>query len=178
MIPFETLYRSRCNMAKITAAPTRLLALDPGETTGAAIFNSTSFIRGAQLNTADPQGALNSLNEIFFQADPTIVVMEEYRVYGHKLAQHVGSSLSTPRLIGMIETLCHQRGIPYHKQGANLAKGFVKNDHLRAWNMWSVSMKHALDATRHGCYFILYPPKTVESLQIVHTKRTTGQHVG
>lgn len=178
MIPFQTLYRSRCNTSKIMAASERLLALDPGETTGYAVFNTSNFIRGGQLSTSDPQGALIAFTELFDQWVPTMVVMEEYRVYAHKTAQHAGSSLSTPRLIGMLETLCHQRAVPYHKQGAGIAKGFVKNDHLRAWEMWSVGMKHALDATRHGAYFILFPPKIVESQQIVHTKRTTGRHVG
>jgi hypothetical protein len=159
-------------------APEVLLCLDPGETTGVAVYHRAVLFDALQKSTGTPDVALIAFQELFRVYTPTMVVMEDYRVYNTRAAQHVGSSLSTPRLIGMIETLCMMSNVPYHKQPAQTPKQFVTDPKLKAWGFYQRGSKHARDAMRHGAYFILFPPKglTSETHQII--KRTTGRHVG
>jgi hypothetical protein len=107
---------------------------------------------------------------------PTEVVMEDYRVYAHRVQQHMGSALLTPRLIGAIENMCITIGIPYHKQMAGEAKQFVTDVKLKSWGMYPAGLKHARDAIRHGCYYIIFPPKVMYSQRLTYESK--GRHVG
>lgn len=181
MIPaFDALYKTRVDRLSIRAAPNCLLCFDPGETTGVAIFHGPKLFASGQPNTSSVDTALKELSELFAKFQPNEVVLEDYRVYGNRAEQHIGSSLSTPRLIGMIETLCLQGKIPFHKQPAQTPKQFVTDDKLRAWGFYKTGHRHARDAIRHGCYYILFPPKALTSQQILRGVRskTAGQHVG
>lgn len=177
-ITFEQLYQHNLTKLKHSEAPERLLALDPGKTTGWALFTGCTFVSAGQLATSSQQEALQLLEVRLFEAKPTLVVIEDYRVYANRTQQHAGSSLSTPRLIGMIETLLLQRSIPFHKQPAGVAKQFVTDDRLRAWDLYSRGLKHARDAIRHGVYYVLFPPKTAFSRQIQSSRSKAGRHVG
>jgi hypothetical protein len=182
MIAFDRIYSNRQEKFKLRTAPARLLSFDPGGTTGIALFHSIQLAEALQLSTDDQAKALKVLTALFARTRPTEVVMEDYRVYASKMEQHVGSSLSTPRLIGLIETLCLQQGIPYHKQPASTSKQFVTDEKLKDWNFYKTGVRHARDAIRHGCYYILFPPKTLLSEQIVRgggdASKNAGQHVG
>jgi hypothetical protein len=184
MPSFEHIYNNALNALKIRPPPERLVSLDPGATTGVAVFRRLSLHMAAQLNTSMPDVALEQLTLFFDQQRPTEVVLEDYRVYANRVEQHAGSSLQTPRLIGMIETLCMQRKIPFHKQPAGTAKYFCTDDKLREWGMYATGQRHARDAVRHAAYYILFPPKTRTSENIVKiavpnkTLRGGGRHVG
>lgn len=179
MITLEQLYQHSIERLKRPPAPERLLSLDPGETTGFAHFAGPLFVHANQISTSSQQLALGELTTLLEEYKPTLVVIEDYRVYANRTAQHAGSSLSTPRLIGMIETLLLQRDIPFHKQPAGVAKQFVTDDKLKAWGLYSRGLKHARDAIRHGLYFILFPPKAVFSKMIQPgVSRNAGRHVG
>ncbi|MBT9169231.1 MAG: hypothetical protein DDT19_02585 [Syntrophomonadaceae bacterium] len=134
--------------------PARLLVIDPGETTGVAIFNKGQIEVVKQL-TGGWAGMVQELNEIFTVLRPTYVVVEDYKVYAHKTKDHTWSSLFTPKLIGAIEALCTLQGIQPVMQMAS-CKQFVTNDKLRAWNMYVPGQPHARDAIRHSCYFLLF----------------------
>ena len=49
--------------------------------------------------------------------------------------------------------------IPTHKQMASTAKTFATDKKLREWGFWERGMRHARDAIRHGCYFLLFYKK-------------------
>lgn len=136
--------------------PKRLLALDPGETTGVALFEDRKLISANQIGTGNMQLAPRFIANLFKECQPDFVVFEDYRVYAWKKDQHSWAALHTPRLIGGIETLLNLAGTPFHKQMANLAKGFATDDKLRAWDMYEKGQKHARDAIRHGIYFLLF----------------------
>jgi hypothetical protein len=87
---------------------------------------------------------------------PQVVVLEEYRIYPHRLGMHAGSTVPTLKLIGAIEYLCALRGVPVVAQGAGAAKRFVTDARLRAWGFWQPAQPHARDAIRHGCYYLLF----------------------
>ncbi|MBT9167368.1 MAG: hypothetical protein DDT19_00697 [Syntrophomonadaceae bacterium] len=151
MIEFQELLR-KLRGPDWARLPTRLLVIDPGETTGIAIFDRGQIESVKQLTGAGP-AMIQELNE-FFRLWPTHVVVEDYKVYAHKTKEHTWSSLFTPKLIGAIEALCTLQGLQPVMQMAS-CKRFVTNDKLRAWNMY-VTGPHARDAIRHGCYFLLF----------------------
>jgi|GEM_PF-2074777 len=133
--------------------PERLLALDPGDTTGWALFLGGSLHDKGQI-----PGTIADMTRLFDLHLPTQIVFEEYRIYPWKLAEHAGSTVPTLRLIGAIETLCEQRSIPYLVQSAQSAKGFMTDEKLREWNYFPKTLRHAADAVRHGCYAVLFNP--------------------
>lgn len=134
-----------------------IVALDPGETTGYALFVGTELISSAQI----PSGSLvttagHRILKLLKQYKPSQVVMEDYRVYKWREKQHAWSALFTPRLIGAIEMLCSLEGIPVHKQMAQQPKQFCDDVKLKTWGLYVASSPHARDAIRHGSYYILF----------------------
>lgn len=139
-------------------SPHRLLCLDPGETTGWALFVDAVYTTAGQLNTSTlvDGSAIRAVEALFTSNKPTHIVCEDYRVYQSKVHQHTNASLHTPRLIGVVETLCSQQNLPLQKRMAVFAKQFVTDDKLKAWNLYRKGERHARDAIRHGCYEILF----------------------
>ena len=149
----------------LSKVPCRLLCLDPGETTGWALFIDGHLNSWGQIETVDMQHqpAWEPLEELFMDLIPTCVVCENYRVYAHKLERHSNSEVVTLRLIGGIDYMCRmwtnmdleRRPIPIHYQMAAQHKGFVTDDRLRDWGFWRSGMKHSRDAIRVGLYFLV-----------------------
>jgi hypothetical protein len=153
MIPFPNLMATRRGMDFVP--PKRLLVLDPGETTGWALFEDGKLSTAGQLGTK--QEGWIAIHSLFHHIQPNMVVYENYRVYQHKLERHSNSEVYTVRLIGVIEFLCEIiHGIPHYNQMAHEAKGFVSDDKLQKWGYYKPGLKHARDAIRHGCYFLLF----------------------
>jgi len=134
----------------------RVLALDPGHTTGWAMFLNNELIRAGQIDTTSVDMATQTVGALFKEFEPQIVVAEEYRVYKWRAKHHTGSDLLTARVIGCIETLCAFTGASIIKQPANVAKGFCTDTKLRDWGVYQTGYKHANDAVRHGCYFLCF----------------------
>lgn len=134
--------------------PERLLCLDPGETTGWALFIYGTLVDCGQISSKTEGWA--EVEALFKETQPTEVVAENYRVYLHKLKQHTNSEVYTLRLIGVIDYLCWKLGIKLHYQMAATAKGFCKDSKLRQWGFWQEGERHARDAIRHGCYYLLF----------------------
>lgn len=152
MIPFtELLVKRRGPDFK---APKRLLVLDPGETTGWAVFENGKLTAAGQGRTIE---GWNVIGDLFEDIHPSMVLYENYRVYAHKLERHSNSEVYTLRLVGVIEYICERAfNIPHHNQMAQQAKGFVSDEKLKAWGFWNKGQRHARDAIRHGCYFLLF----------------------
>lgn len=144
--------------------PSRVLCLDPGETTGWCLFDRGELVDFGQIRTVikvtmgkkeDKFVAWGTLEKLFQDTHPTHIVCENYRVYAHKLERHSNSEIHTVRLIGGIDYLAHKLEIPLVYQMASQAKGFVTDDRLKAWDFWQPGMRHARDAIRHGIYWLL-----------------------
>lgn len=143
--------------------PERLLAVDPGETIGWASFTRSQLERFGELSL--PKGRTDSslleahtpILSLFGtpQLRPTIVVAEDYRVFGSKTRQHAWSDLRTVRLLGYLEAVCDQYNIPLYLQTA-ATKQFCTNVKLKTWGYYPVGRPHACDAVRHGCYWLLF----------------------
>lgn len=154
MITFPELVKRVRKQTPEWRPPERLLAVDPGETTGWALFANLDLVDCGQIPTKlDPAGELEKLLD---KTQPLVVVAEDYRIYKWKAKQHTGSDLFTPRLLGALDLLCHQRGIPLYLQMAQLAKVFCTDDKLKHWGFYKKGQRHARDAIRHGCYWLVF----------------------
>lgn len=166
---FKTLLQR--HKGKDFVAPERLLCLDPGHTTGVALFVNGELSHCEQVatvikTTLGTKLLWENLLDLFVRTNPTAVVCENYRVYQHKLKQHSNSSVETLRVIGGIDLLCGlgwegHEPVPIKYQMASQAKGFVTDEKLKSWGMWQKGMRHSRDAVRHGCYYLLFDGRAV-----------------
>ena len=102
-------------------APSSLLCLDPGETTGWALFRNGVLTGSGQFRVTSPA----VFDRIFTKFKPTQLVVENYRIYPWRSKQHEWSEVPTLRYIGMIQYIAASRGIPVSLQMAQLAKVFA-----------------------------------------------------
>ncbi len=139
----------------------RLLALDPGQTTGACIWDCISGeddrrIWHGQLDTWPMSNGVKNFSALLAQFHPTLVVYESYNIYSWKLETHSFSDVPTLRIIGGMETQLLQLGIPYTHQSAQVAKTFVTDEKLHQFGYWEKGLKHSRDAHRHAIYFLCF----------------------
>jgi hypothetical protein len=131
--------------------PARLLALDPGDTTGVAMFKigrlwkSTSMARD-----------LLAFERLIVGFAPDILVVESYNIYASKLERHTFSNVPTLRLIGAIEFIALKADIPIVWQSAATGKGFVTDEKLKWWGYYTTESRHARDAIRHGVHYLIF----------------------
>lgn len=142
--------------------PRCIIGFDPGMTTGVSIFQGTSLLDASQLVTkeVDDQSFLVLKNYLDkWPCDE--VVIEDYRVYGWKTEEHSFAGLHTPKLIGMIITLCIIKGLPYTLRMAQPAKAFVTDEKLEAWGLFDKGQRHSRDAMRHALFQLIFPGKDI-----------------
>lgn len=158
---FSTL-RTAVNKQKNYAMGGVLLALDPGETTGVACFSADEkeavLVHANQIKTWPLEAGVENMTKLINEMRPKYLVFESYQVYEWKATDHTWSQVPTLQVIGMIKTLCIQMDIPYFTQTAQVAKGFCTDKKLEEWGYWQTGMRHARDAIRHACYFLLFGP--------------------
>lgn len=154
-----------------------LLALDPGETTGYAIFYCVGWevrlIKYGQLPCTPLEKGIEAIREVIKEtqqissrdvpACDVRVVYEDYKVYAWKANAHSWESLHTPQLIGCIRMACKDNNIPVSTQMAQQPKGFVTDEKLHQWGFYQKGVKHARDAIRHGLYYLLCTHKKMAS---------------
>ena len=136
---------------KLDPLPPKLLCLNPGETTGWAIFERGKLVRCGQLVSTIP-----GVPQFIVQEMPSHVVYEDFVLYAHKAQDQQWSKMNTSRVIGAIEYVCWELGIPYYEQVALEGKSFVTDDKLKAWDLYQTGQRHARDAIRHGIAFMLF----------------------
>jgi len=154
---FEDKVRQAKNTQRFVDENTMTLCFDPGHTTGYAIFEGLKLVESGELATKPIETAVHELGDIIRKVNPKIIVMEDYRVYQWMTKQHGGSDLLTTRVIGVIETFCVINFVDHViKQPAHIAKGFCTDKRLKEWEFYKVGERHARDAIRHGCYFLLF----------------------
>lgn len=137
------------------APPASLLCLDPGETTGWAIFRHGKLTGAGQFRVT----RLELFDQLVTKFNPDMMIIENYRVYPWLLKQHSWSEIPTLRYIGALQHIAALRGTPVRLQMAQLVKTYCTNPKLRQWGLYREDKKHANDAIRHGCYFLLFGDK-------------------
>lgn len=146
----------------------RLLTFDPGETTGWSSWEVTEeeakLVQSGQIKTWPIKNAVDEFTFLLNAHQPDIVVFESYQVYEWKAEDHTWSQIPTVQIIGCLRTLLIQMSIPEHTQTAQVAKQFCKDEKLEEWGLWKKGERHARDALRHACYYILFGKKSAQNL--------------
>jgi len=130
----------------------RLLALDPGETTGWCLFETLQLKETGQFTVNTPL----DFDRLIGKYEPQVIVAENYRVYASQAKRHVGSEVPTVQYLGVIKFVAEQRGIPLHLQMAFAAKGFMTDSRLRALRVLQTNRRHSNDAIRHAMYWLVF----------------------
>lgn len=141
----------------------KVLALDPGGSTGWALFHDTLLVSHGQLPGPGPEpgyhhGALWTLLHNTWHAGPEqgrlTIISERFDHRNREAAQ-----LISKEYIGIINLF--QDEVPAYTelvwQGADQAKKFATNDKLQKMDLLIrpiVANKHANDAVRHFVYYI------------------------
>lgn len=126
------------------------VALDPGGTTGYAVFDEAGKLR--DLEYLD----LDEVRERFEQDlwDTIAVICEDWRLHPEQAKNFSWSQMPTAKLIGWLEGVCMMRSIPFHLQPASIKpmayKHLGKNPLPK-----SNPMNHAWDAWAHGNEFLI-----------------------
>ena len=134
----------------------KVVGIDPGETTGVAIFLDSTFVSCEQLKTKEMPLAAATMEQYLRYNKPDVIVMEAYRIYNWKTRSHANSDVHTLRLIGAIQYIAFLMEVPVVFQGAGEGKGFCTNEKLEEWGFYSAAKRHAMDALRHICHYLLF----------------------
>lgn len=155
----------------------RLLAIDPGGTTGWAHFwippgnlsvRSRDVLEDVeydcgQLTGPEPGQARQIGAIITLMGDCGPVICEDFTL---RQFRQDAALLAPVRLTAMIEYIIS--GIidepPFRKQQPSMAKSTATDERLKEWGLWEKGQPHARDAIRHGVTF-LRRAKTDKSLR-------------
>lgn len=141
--------------------PKRLLSFDPGNCTGICFCEDGILKERLQIQTIVPDLG-HKLEAIFDKYQPTDVVIEAYRIYSSKAAQHINSDVPTLQQIGRIKHICEMRNIPIEEQLASEGKSFWTDAMLEKLGVLppikqeSHDDRHSRDAVRHALHRILF----------------------
>lgn len=144
---------------------TTVLAFDPGGTTGWALFRADEMqnpdtgeleyynwdFSCGQLSANEHHLILDNFLALQ-QTEKTIVVFEAFE---YRNQSRAGLNLMSREYIGVIKRFCQERGIQHYKVNASMAKGFVRDVHLKKLGLWYSANKHAMDANRHLINFLI-----------------------
>ena len=126
----------------------RILALDPGRTTGVAYFPDADEFHVEQRELPYSHKALyNHLRLV----NPDIIVCESF-VYQRRDKV----DLSPVEMIGVTKLYCERAGISYHEQTPSQAKTFWTDKKIKTCGLWVPGNPHAIDAARHLLYFMTF----------------------
>lgn len=134
------------------------IALDPGETTGISWYFPWDRQEGFKIhmdqiltpNLEEGADVLFAKLDAIAREMPTLVTVEDYKVYSWKADTHKFAGLHTPQLIGAIRRHIHEHKWMYHTtRMAQGAKAWATDENLTAWGIYDPGQKHARDACRH-----------------------------
>lgn len=139
----------------------RVVAIDPGVTTGVAIHEVFP-------DSVNPQWRKEELGPDkhhldlwkFFQFNPpSVIVCErfEYRNVRHRGANMPGIRLESREYIGVCELYSQMHNVPLEMQTVASAKNLFTDDKLKGLGLYRApsGRQHMNDATRHALYYIV-----------------------
>ena len=148
----------------------KVLAFDPGGTTGIAFLNwkSTENYK-VQSSELGPQEHHVELWNLLHRMKPEAIVCEsfDYRVKSSKGTKMPGINLISRNYIGIIELYCELNDVPLYMQspsqggGGYKHSGFWKNDKLKKLDLYKApeGRQHMADALRHLLYWFSFIKK-------------------
>lgn len=137
----------------------RILAVDPGRTTGLALA-----IDG-ELEWQTQDVGYHSLDILLDRTVPDVLVVERFLYQRREKVD-----LTPVEMIGICKLYAEINGklVEYHEQTPAQAKKFWTDKKLREAGVWIPSSPHAMDATRHLLYYLsftLKDPRWIERLR-------------
>jgi hypothetical protein len=163
-----------------------LIGIDPGETTGATVFDSSKVSVGIKSAVGEvAAGAYTFLqfptktnkeyyefgkwlvNKVWQLEGPgnlnrVTVVLENFdfrKDEGMEIAgkrQRPKIIYTSSELVGVMKYLSAMNGFDLHIQSAATGKGFWDDDKLKRAGLYTAGMRHARDATRHLLHYRTY----------------------
>lgn len=127
----------------------RVLAVDPGGTTGWALWDGESaYVQWGQI----PGGidGVASLAEYMGYAD--VVVIEKYTIGGRTVK--FSRQTDALEITGALKYRARERSIEVVMQQPAEAKRLFTDERLRAHGWWAVGEEHARDALRHLGFYL------------------------
>lgn len=128
-----------------------ILAIDPGDTAGYAIFNDD----GEPVDEGQISGAEDFADACikWMQNKISTIIVEDYRLMRHKAQQQAGSRFQAVQQIGMLKLLARSTGAKVVVQGPDkypigllLAGKTMPKDHKKS---------HHVVAYAHGWYYLV-----------------------
>lgn len=128
-----------------------LLAVDPGDTVGVAVFSKDAVL---QYYGEFPHDELSEkLIGLYAEYDFSHIVVEDFKLFGHLAKQQIGSHFTTSQGIGQCELFAKMSGLGFTKQYSNI---------LPIAQMWSQkkvpphgNKNHGwMSAYNHGFYWM------------------------
>ena len=135
-----------------------VLGVDPGKTTGWAVIDIENGVPLKTEQTTGNEATSDFLYQLLHEFPPTAyefvtVIMEDYRIFGHKAKQHIGSNVPAAQVIGIVEHQARQWGVPIVKQPANI---LPMAQRLTGVKMPGTHAKsHWVSAYLHACYWLI-----------------------
>lgn len=141
----------------------RVLALDPGGTTGWATYTARVVVdpftnaveyKDEGWNCGQLAGEHHSeLWKLLLdnQSHDYQLVCERFE---YRNTARSGLVLDSREYIGVTKLFAQQRRLPLTLQNASEAKGFVRDSHLKRLALWSSGNPHAMDAMRHLLFWL------------------------
>lgn len=109
--------------------------------------------------------------ELIEKTFPDCIVIESYKLFGHKAKEQTGSSLETPQLIGYLEMVAYEFNIPVffqdpstkqrHTDDILVKTGVLETKGKKYYYKGEMVNRHKRDALRHDLYFRKFNLKKV-----------------
>jgi hypothetical protein len=147
----QILTESAQEAASGTARVERILALDPGKTTGyvEAYYTTDHLTIGVYEDVYTPREMYDYLKAWLAASNaPTTII---YETFEYRNRARSGLDLTPVKLIGVIEIFKerHHPLVGFVKQSAATGKAFFNDDRLKQMGAYMPGKKHGRDATRH-----------------------------
>jgi hypothetical protein len=127
----------------------RVVALDPGGTTGVALAIDYEIEEVSQLQTTTGAEYHELLHTIEYWWKPELIVCESFL---HRTT--IGVDTTALEVIGCVKMYAWRESVELLFQTPSQAKAFWTNDKIKKIGLWRANQRHAMDALRHALVWI------------------------
>jgi hypothetical protein len=131
----------------------KLLALDPGETTGYAVVELRPMLSHTDLPRIFCSGTLSlwrGVEKLILEYAPAMIVYEKFLLYPWKAQQQSYSAMSAAQVVGAIQEIAERYEVPTLGQSAAIGRSVQ----LPAETKGVIRNRHAIDAYCHSVAYL------------------------
>lgn len=139
-----------------------IIALDPGVTTGVALFDTTCPSTPPRSWQIGPEDHHLTLWELFRRSAPDIIVYERFNYQRRDKVV-----LTSVEYIGLVKLWQQSRGIKIYLQTSSQAMNLWTDEKLKKLGLYKPAMPHAMDAVRHLLYYLVITANDQSWLQLL-----------